>query len=229
MAFPKLYDISVSLGGESIDYPGDPPYERKMVLRLDKGDACDLSKLTMSAHAGTHLDAPRHFVKDGKTIDCLPVEKFILTAHVIHVQDRISIEPAELERVDIRSGEAVLFKTRNSTEGLIDAGVFDEKYVYLSEKGAQWCLQKGAGLVGIDYISIEKYGSSESVVHRKILEKGIPILEGINLKEVPAGCYTLYSFPVKIKGGEGAPVRAVLMDQEQRPENDWAVLETPNI
>jgi len=208
----KFYDISVSLGGESIDFPGDTPYRRKMVQTLEGGDDCNLSEITMSAHAGTHLDAPKHFIGEGKTIDQLPVEKFLLPAVVVHVRNRVSIEPSELEEVSVRSGEAVLFKTRNSTEDLIERGVFEENFVYLSEKGADWCLQKGVGLVGIDYITIEKYGSMGAPVHRKILGGGILILEGINLKSVPAGKYTLVCFPLKIRDGEGAPVRAVLMD-----------------
>ncbi|MCG6881125.1 MAG: cyclase family protein [Deltaproteobacteria bacterium] len=208
----KFYDISVSLGGESIDYPGDTPYQRKMVQTFENGDLCNLSEITMSAHAGTHVDAPKHFFEEGKTIDALPVEKFLLKAVVVHVQNSVSVEPADLEKVTVQSGEAILFKTRNSTEGLIEQGVFEEGFVYLTRKSADWCLQKGVGLVGIDYISIEKYGCGSSPVHRKLLKKGIPILEGINLKSVPAGVYTLYCFPLKIRDGEGAPVRAVLMD-----------------
>ena len=212
MSHGRLYDISVSLGDESIDFPGDTPYQRKMVQALEDGGECNLSEITMSAHAGTHMDAPSHFFSDGKTIDRFPVEKFILSALVVHVQNRVSIEPGELENMNVLPGEAILFKTSNSTEGRIENGVFEENFVYLSEKGADWCLQKGVGLVGIDYITIEKYGSKGVPVHRKILGRGIPILEGVNLKSVPAGNYTLYCFPLKIGGGEGAPVRAVLMD-----------------
>ncbi len=206
-----FYDISVSLGGESIDFPGDAAYQRKMVQTLESGDACNLSEITMSAHAGTHMDAPYHFFSDGQTIDRYPVEKCVLRALVVHVQNSVSIGPAELEGANVESGEAILFKTRNSTEGLVVKGVFEEKFVYLSERGADWCLQKGVGLVGIDYITIEKYGSKGFPVHRGILGRGIPILEGVNLGSVPEGRYTLYCFPLKIRGGEGAPVRAVLM------------------
>ena len=208
----KFYDISVSLGDESIDFPGDTPYEREMAQTLEDGGDCNLSKMTMSAHAGTHMDAPFHFFSEGKTIDRFPVEKFVLSAVVVHVQNRISIDPVALENANVLPGEAILFKTRNSTESRIQNGIFQEDFVYLSEKGADWCLQKGVGLIGIDYNSIEKYGSKGFPVHRKILGRDIPILEGINLKSVPAGKYTLYCFPLKIGSGDGAPVRAVLMD-----------------
>jgi arylformamidase len=211
LAYRKFYDISVSLGGESIDFPGDIPYKRTMVQTLEDGDDCNLSGITMSAHAGTHVDAPYHFFKKGKTIDQFPVEKFILSARVLPIQNGVAIEPSELENVGVRPGEAVLFKTRNSTEGRIENGVFQENFVYLSARGADWCVHNGVGLVGIDYISIERFGSKNFTIHRKILSNDTPILEGINLKSVPEGRYTLYCFPLKIRGGDGAPVRAVLM------------------
>ncbi len=191
-------------------FPGDTPFHRTMAQTLEDGDDCNLSGITMSAHAGTHLDAPFHFFHNGKTIDQFPVEKFILSAWVVPIQNRVAIEPAELKNVQVRPGEAVLFKTRNSTEGRIENGVFQENFVYLSVKGAAWCVQNGVGLVGIDYLSIERFGSKNFPIHRKILGNDIPILEGINLKSVPEGRYTLYCFPLKIRGGEGAPVRAVL-------------------
>ena len=211
MAHGKLYDISVSLGKESIVFPGDTPFGRTMVQTLEDGDDCNLSGITMSAHAGTHVDAPYHFFKNGKTIDRFPVEKFILSARVVSIRNRVAIEPVELENVDVRPGEAILFKTRNSTEGPIENGMFREDFVYLSATGAEWCVHKWVGLVGIDYISIEKFDSKDFKVHRKILGNDIPILEGINLKNVPEGRYTLYCFPLNISGGDGAPVRAVLM------------------
>ena len=207
----RLYDISVALGSESIDYPDDTPFQRKMVQTLERGDECNLSEIEMSVHAGTHLDAPGHFIKSGKTIDQFPVQRFIVPALVVDISNRIRIEPAELENTPVQPGEAILFKTRNSKESLADSGIFREDFVYLSEEGADWCLRKAVGLVGIDYVSIEPFADKGSPVHHKLLDKGILILEGINLKEVPVGSYTLYCFPLKISNSEGAPVRAVLM------------------
>jgi len=136
MANKKFYDISVLLGVESINYPGDTPYQRKMVQTLQGGDDCNLSEITMSAHAGTHMDAPLHFFPDGKTIDQFPVEKFVLSAHVVHIRNDALIEPRELESVDVRPGQAILFKTQNSTTGRIENGVFQEDFVYLSPQQA---------------------------------------------------------------------------------------------
>ena len=101
MSHGRLYDISVSLGDESIDFPGDTPYRRKMVQTLEDGGECNLSEITMSAHAGTHMDAPSHFFSDGKTIDWFPVEKFVLSALVVLIQNRVSIEPGDLENVNV--------------------------------------------------------------------------------------------------------------------------------
>ena len=112
----------------------------------------------------------RIFFSEGKTIDQFPVEKFILSAHVVPIENATLIAARELEKVKVRSGEAILFKTQNSTTGRIENGIFQEDFVYLSLEGADWCVRKRVGLVGIDYISIEKYGSTASSVHGKSLE-----------------------------------------------------------
>ena len=210
MTYQKFIDISVLLGEESIDYPGDTPYQRKTVQSLLSGDDCNLSELTMSAHAGTHLDAPFHFVSNGKTIDQIPIERFICSAHVVEAKDETAVYTHKLNIPNIQKGDAILFKTQNSTSGRCANGIFDENFIYLSEEAARWCVKKKVGLVGLDYISVEAYSSKTSTVHRKLLENNILILEGLNLAKVPEGHYTLLCFPLKIKGGDGSPVRAVL-------------------
>lgn len=210
--FKKLYDISVLLGVESITYPGDPPYQRSLISAIRNGDICDVSKLEMSAHAGTHIDAPSHFVaNEAQAIDQYSAGEFIMPALVVNIADKTSIRPEELRKVDLQPGEAVLFKTENSLSGRCNSGVFSEKYVYLSPEAAQYCVEKKVKLVGIDYITIEKYGDETFPSHQTIMKNGIFILEGINLAEVPAGRYSLICLPLKIKGGEASPVRAVLL------------------
>lgn len=207
----ETYDISVLLGEENIDYPQDTPYSRKIDSKITEGEGFNLSTLVMSAHSGTHLDAPYHIDDSGKTIDQYSPSDFILGALVVQIGDKPSIEPEDLECLDIESGTAVLFKTSNSLCGISRSGVFSEKYVYLSEEAAEICLQKGAALVGIDYISIDRFGDDEALAHRKLLGHSIPILEGINLEGVSPGRYTLICLPLKVKGGDGSPARAVLV------------------
>jgi len=210
--YQTIYDISVLLGEEAIDYPGDPPFRREMLYALRNGDAADVSRLSMSAHAGAHLDTPSHFFDRPEcAIDRYPAQEFILPAMVWQIKDPETIRPLELESLDILRGDALLFKTANSLGGRCKSGVFAEDFVELSPEGADFCLEKGVKLVGIDYISVERHGDGTYPVHRKLLGNDIFILEGINLAAVPPGRYTLICLPLKIKGGEASPVRAVLL------------------
>ena len=207
----QIYDITVTLGGGSIDYPGDPPYRREQISALRDGGAYDLSLLQMSAHAGTHIDAPAHFIPGGRTIDQYAAGDFILPAHVISIESKESIRVSELEDVDIRPGDAVLFKTDNSRSGRCRSGTLSPVYVSLSEEAAEFIIGKKTGLAGIDYISAERHGETGFPVHKALLRNGILLLEGIDLGQVPEGAYTLWCLPLKIAGGEASPVRAILM------------------
>ena len=209
--FDKVYDISVILGEESIDFPDDTPFSREFALTIEESGICNVSKLTMSAHAGTHLDTPLHFIPNAKKLEDYNPEDFILPAQVVHIEDRESIKPSHLRGLDIGPGDAILFKTDNCVSGKLTSGIFSEDFVYLSSEAADVCLEKKLGLVGIDYVTIGKFGEELVDVHQKLLGDGILILEGINLKDVQPGSYTLICLPLKIKDSEGSPVRAVLV------------------
>ncbi len=206
-----IYDISVILGEESFPFPGDPPFRKEMLLSIENGESCDISALSMSAHSGTHIDTPSHFIDGGRTLDNYSARNFILPARVVAIEDKHSIKPGDLHDLDIEPGDALLFKTDNSATGRSISGVFSERFVYLTPEAAAICVGKEVGMVGIDYITIEASGDEAFPVHRKLLGSGILILEGINLKDVPPGRYTLICLPLKIKGGEASPVRAILL------------------
>jgi arylformamidase len=210
MIFRNVYDISILLGLEDATYPGDDPYSREEISSIAAGAAYNLSTLTLSTHAGTHIDAPAHFIETAKTIDQYGAEKFLLPAHVIYVEDKESIKPDSLDILKMKRGDALLFKTANSMSGLSRSGLFSEKFVYMSQEAASLCIDLQASLVGIDYISIDRY-DDEAPVHRKLLQKDVMILESIDLKHVPPGEYTLICPPLKIKGAEASPVRALLL------------------
>jgi arylformamidase len=207
----EVYDISILLGKEAINWPGTPPYSRELISKIEDGENLNLSKLTLNTHIGTHVDTPFHFIAKGKTLDDYPIERWILPAHVVSIRDREVIQPAELANLDLRPGDALLFKTANSTSGRCISGVFSESYVHMSPETADFCIAQKVSLVGIDYVSVEKYGDEDFPTHHKLLGNEILILEGINLKEVPPGKYTLFCLPLKLKGAEGAPARAVLV------------------
>ena len=210
-AFKEFYDISVSLGEEAIDWPGNPPYSRELLSKKEDGEQWTLSKLVMPTHVGTHVDTPAHYFAQGKNLDAYPIERWILPAHVVSIKDREVVRPDELKNLDIEPGEALLFKTANSLSGQATSGVFSESFVYMSPAAADFCVEQKVGLVGFDYTTVDKYSQEYFPVHQKLLENEILILEAVNLKDVPPGRYTLFCSPLKIKGAEGAPARAVLV------------------
>jgi arylformamidase len=205
-----IYDISLLLGEQSVDYPGDPPYRREVLSSLTGGAAYELSRLSLSAHSGTHLDAPSHFIAGGKSIEQFAAADFILPALVVETDDRAAVRPAEVEAAEIRSGDAVLFKTNNSRSGLAASGEFSERWVHVSEPAGDLLLARKVALVGIDYVSIDKFDAPGAPLHQKLLSAGILVLEGIHLEHVPPGRYTLICLPLKLRA-EAAPTRAVLM------------------
>ena len=211
MTFERIYDITLTLGGDVPVYPGDRPYSREVRSSIEDGSQSNVSVLAMSAHSGTHLDAPRHFIEGAKTLDEFPAERFVVPAHVVNVDDGKCVRAEHLDGVDIERGDAVLFRTRNSTSGSISSGVFSEDYVYVSPEAAEACMARGVSLVGLDYLTLDDYHIDGSPTHLALLGNDVLILETINLHDVPTGRYTLACLPLKMKGCEASPVRAVLM------------------
>lgn len=207
----RIYDISVELGSQDITFPGDKPYSKTMSLTIEKSGICNVSNLQMSAHTGTHIDMPLHFVKNGKSLDDYTMERFIKPAIVIEFKDKKLISARDLASLDLLQESALLLKTDNSISKKAICSEFSEEYVTIDVSAAQLLVDKGINLVGIDYISIEEPGNLNNEIHKTLLTNGVFVLEGLNLADVPVGEYTLYCFPLKIKGGEASPVRAVLI------------------
>jgi len=211
--FTELHDISALLGSVAT-YPGDRKYSLEWLSRLEEGKDYSLSALALSSHAGTHLDAPAHLLKNGRTLDLYPLKRFILPAQVISVDDNSveeSISASALQCLKINPGEALLFRTGNSSRGLLRRPAFSEEFVYLSVDAARLCVTLGVGLVGIDCLSVDRYGDAFAPVHRCLLENDVLILEGIDLEAVSPGRYLLLCLPLRIKNAEAAPARAVLV------------------
>jgi arylformamidase len=204
MADPKGWiDISVPLKTGMIHYPGDPPFQIERIKEIGRDSSSTLSRITMGAHSGTHVDAPLHFLENGVSIDRLPFDAFIGTARIIGVRDRESIKTDELKEHRIDRGDIVLFKTRNSELWQYDR--FFKDFVYLSEPAALYLVEKGVKTVGIDYLSI-----AGIEVHRILLDACIPVIEGLDLTPVAPGPYRIICLPLLIEGGEGAPARVVV-------------------
>ncbi|HWI40639.1 MAG TPA: cyclase family protein [Verrucomicrobiae bacterium] len=204
----KIYDISVPLSPDTPTYPGDPPVEILPQARLET-DGYATSRLSLSSHSGTHLDAPAHFLAGKGGIDTISPEVTCGRTLVVETAAR-EIGKAELDLPEIRGCTRLLLKTPNSAlwrEGAARPGLS-----YLTVEGARFLAGSGVGLLGIDWLSVEEFGG-DGEVHRELLGAGVAILEGIDLSQVPPGWYGLYCLPLKISGGDGAPARAILVEQ----------------
>lgn len=206
------YDISVPLRQGMIYFPRDPaPPKIYRIMDVEKGDMVTMSMLEIISHTGTHIDTPLHFIPGGSTLTDMPLDATIGAARVIEIKDRKKITVQELQQHDIKAGERILFKTRNSPL-TYTSEKFVEDYVYLDTEAAKYLVQKRVRLVGLDNITIGHFMEEENLrqTHRTLLEAGIYILENCALAEVPPGEYELLCLPLHIYQGDAGPVRAIL-------------------
>ena len=205
----KIYDISLSLSDHTVRWVTSQPFQLIERKRMSRGDANNSSSIHTSAHAGTHVDAPFHFVPDGATMESLPLELFIGPARVCAIEPGNRITAMDVAGAALQGETRVLFKTRNS--GLLRKGEYDPGFASFSVDGAKALVDLGVRLVGLDYLSAA--AADEQVpVHRAFLDHGVILLEGIDLSDVPPGRYELICPPIKIAGSDGAPCRAFLRE-----------------
>jgi arylformamidase len=204
----RIYDVSVPLSPTLVGYPGDPAVEITPVAQLAWGDAANVSRLTMSSHSGTHIDAPRHFFAAGIPVDTLDLHVLIGPVRVYTFPNATHITAADLQSLSFAGIQRVLFKTTNSQFWARPS--FQTNYVALLPSAADFLVQQGIQLVGIDYLSIDAAEEQDFPVHRILLGAGIVILEGLDLREVPAGDYELIALPLRLRDGDGAPARVIL-------------------
>jgi len=202
-----LYDITVPISPDLPTYPGDPPVRLEPVTRIARGDPANVTRLTLTTHSGTHVDVPRHFSDSGAGVDQIDLEVFIGPARVVEVHDAREIGRRELAHLPVRGVERLLLKTGNSA--LWQRKGCTDDYASLTPDGARFLVDLGIRLVGIDYLSIERF-DGDGEVHRLLLDAGTVILEGLDLTPVAAGDYELLCLPLNVPGGDGAPARVVL-------------------
>lgn len=205
-----IYDITVPIRAEMPIYEGDPTVDIQPWSSLQKGDSANVSFLHLGAHTGTHVDAPAHFIAGAQKIDALPLDVLIGRARVVRVpDDRDAIDVDFIVSTDFTGVERVLFHTRNSS---LWNRTFRKDFTHLLPDAAQKLVDLGVKLVGNDYLSIEKFHSGHHRTHLTLLSNSVVIVEGLNLRDVPAGDYELICLPLKIAegAGDGAPARVVL-------------------
>ncbi len=210
----KIFDISLTLNNNTIVYPGNAPVSISSHSKLPEATSAS-SQISMGSHSGTHIDAPSHVFDGAKNIDDYELSQFVGPCAVFDcthetesvtlsiIQQKFKTLPQK-HKTDIR----ILLKTKNS---IIGFEKFRTDYIFLSGDAAEYLAQQNVSLVGIDYISIKQKGSTDHRPHTALLEKNIAILEGVDLKDVSEGVYTLVCAPLKFVGIDGAPTRAILL------------------
>ena len=207
-----LYDISLTISEDFPTWPGDPPIELKMISQIEKGDLANVTHLSAPVHMGTHVDAPDHFLGNGKTVEDIPLDYLVGSVLVLEVPSPEVITAGDLEAFRIPEGtRRILFKTANSEYWKGEQHTFQEDFIALGPDAAARLVEMGVNVVGVDYLSVAPYDEPVST-HKILLEAGVLIIEGLDLSQVTAGDYKLYCLPLKIAGSDGAPARVLLED-----------------
>jgi arylformamidase len=207
----KVYDVTLTISESLPVWPGDP----KVVLEHQKikenGGEVNLTRLAMSAHTGTHVDAPFHFLAKGSTAESIPLGILTGRAYVQYLPDvdRITADVLEEAAIPPRT-RRVLFKTRNSELWARGEKDFRTDFVGVAPDAAEFLIDRGVRLVGVDYLSIAPYDSPRPT-HEIFLDSGVVIVEGLDLSKVSQGRYTFYCLPLKLSRSDGAPARAILV------------------
>ena len=206
----RFLDLTLPLSPLVLRYPEDPHPIIKTESHISKGDALTASRFSMNCHVGTHVDAPAHFLRDGATLDELPLERFYGPAVVTELMDRDVISIEDLENAHLPAQRHLLLKTRNSE--LLQLDIFSQNYCTLSPEAANVLCSLQPLSVGFDYYSLDPYQEEGPFpAHMMLARFGIPAYVCLNLLDVVAGDYVFSGFPLRLAGVEASPVRAVLM------------------
>lgn len=209
----EIFDISLTISPSLPVWPGDPRVTLERVSKIEEGNEANVSRMELGVHTGTHVDAPFHYLGNGSTtVEELQLDELIGKAFVLHVPDEVRLITAQvLRQSNLPPGvNRLLIKTSNSSAWVREERDFRENFVAVSPDGADYLVECNVRVIGVDYLSVAPYIDT-TPTHVILLEAGVIIIEGLNLSEVPQGEYDLYCLPLKIKGSDGAPARAILV------------------
>lgn len=204
----KLIDVTVPIDSNLASYPGNTPFSLEAIKRIARGDSSNVSTLHLSAHAGTHVDAPRHFFDDGGGVESLPLEILCGHTRVVELTTRRSVTAEDLAAFDLHEDIRLLLKTHNSR--LWGTPEFQADFIGVTEDGARFLVDHGVKLLGVDYLSVEQFRAPGAPAHRILLGSGTIIIEGLNLRDVEPGTYEMFCLPLAVVGADGAPARVML-------------------
>ncbi len=212
----KIHDVSLVLRPDMVTWPSEPAPRIEPLRRIAKGDTANVSVVTLSDHAGTHVDPPLHFIEGGNTADKLPLGALVGPCVVTTFDGPGHVSGEWLDRAKIPAGtERILFKTGNSARWGDPIATFTRDFTTINASAARWCVAHGIKLVGIDYLSIEPQGPEKEgyPVHKTLLGANVVIIEGLDLRGVAPGQYELVCAPIKLLNGDGAPARVFLIER----------------
>ncbi|MDP9250714.1 MAG: cyclase family protein [Chloroflexota bacterium] len=211
---PRVIDISVALEQPLPSWPGSSGHRTRRSMSIEAGDLANVTALQMDVHAGTHVENSLHFLADGEPLSAVALERLIGPALVVAVKGP-TITPQLLDQAQVPLGTSrLLLKTSNSALWHAADPSFRTDYVALTRDAAAWLVERGIDVVGIDYLSIQRYGDDPET-HRTLMRAGVAIIEGLDLSEVEPGPYQLVCLPLRLANAEAAPARVILMEPEQ--------------
>lgn len=218
----RVHDLTLGIEDAQPGWPGDPPVQITSWARLRDGAEAEVSEVRMGTHAGTHVDAPAHFLPGGATVDRLPLDVLVGDAQVVDLRGAPGpIGPVELEGAGVeRATVRLLLKTDNSAAWHPRPATMPERYVALAPEGAAWLVERGVRLVGIDGISVDGASSCGYPVHRLLLAAGVVVVEALDMAAIGPGRYRLACLPLLLMGADGAPVRVVVQSLDGQPMSD---------
>lgn len=204
----EFIDISRPISKDATVYPGDSPLGVQKMCSIGPDCPCNITELYWTTHFLTHIDPPLHFIENGASLDDIPLSRYAGHALVVEINSDY-IDANDIPKdLDIQ-GKNLLFKTRNSSLCTVSS-TFEENHIYITKAGADELVNRGVNLVGIDYLSVDKFGDNDFPAHRTLLGGNVLVVEGLDLGKVSPGSYYLFAFPLKIERGDGSPIRAVL-------------------
>jgi arylformamidase len=203
-------DISIPLHDHMTVFTGDPPFHIELAQSIADGAICNVSRMELGVHTGTHVDAPVHFIEGAAGAESTDLDVLLGPVWVVDASSAAgaAITAQDLARFEIPEGEdRLLFRTRAAR--LWDREAFDPGFVAPDASAAKALVQRGVRLVGVDYLSVAPFDAPVPT-HRTLLGGGVVVLEGLDLREVPPGAYELLCLPLRIVGSDGAPARALV-------------------
>jgi arylformamidase len=204
----RIYDVTLPLFDGMPGYPGDPAVSVRPHCAIAQGDPCNTSLIALGSHAGTHIDAPRHFIDGAESVDQLALERLVGPARVAEVRVAGDIDAVALQGIITPRCRRLLLKTRNSARPLADR--FAPGYAAFTAAAARLLAETGLLLIGLDGPSADPDHATDCPAHRTLLRAGVVIVENLDLAAVPPGEVELLCLPLRLVGLDGAPVRVLL-------------------